>query len=191
MTTNSDPTGSNSTDSDLTDAGDAQLEEEIKAIVRGVQEDQEVLVWQGYREHSPSDLETLIRHAESGVEATIEEIEDALRRADPDRAREAARRLGQHQIRRTVAKRQLRWRARYLEAPPEWGGEYFIPPLLEKNLVDDQVQSAEKRLDIRAEFKELIGNGHSKSEAYDELEARYPAETQAILQEIREGSSGV
>ncbi|MCS3616939.1 hypothetical protein [Salinibacter ruber] len=182
MTTTNDSTGGSSTE--------AQPEEEIKAIVRGVQEDQEVLVWQGYRKHGPSDLEALIRHAESGIESAAEETENALRQGDLDRAREAARRLGQHQIRRTVAKRQLSWRARYLEAPPEWGGDQFVPPLLEEELADDQVRSAEKRLDIRAEFKKLISSGHSKSEAYDQLEARYPAETQASLQEIRDGLSG-
>ena len=182
MTTTNDSTGGSSTE--------AQPEEEIKAIVRGVQEDQEVLVWQGYRKHGPSDLEALIRHAESGIESAAEETENALRQGDLDRAREAARRLGQHQIRRTVAKRQLSWRARYLEAPPEWGGEQFVPPLLEEELADDQVRSAEKRLDIRAAFQKLISSGPSKSEASHQLDARYPAETQASLQEIRDGLSG-
>ena len=148
--------------------------EEIEAIIRGVQEEQKALVWQTYREYGPADLEALIRYAGIGIQVASENLEEALEAEDHQAAREAARTFGQHQIRLRVAKEHMNWRAHKLEEPPEWDGGYQLSPMVEEELTNGQVEKVTERLNIRADFEELTRGGHSKTEAFDKLEERYP-----------------
>ncbi len=152
----------------------SSLQERVEEAAREVQEDQKILVWKTYRQYEPADLEALIRYAKSGVETASKAVERALKEDDSEAAVEAGRALGQHQIRLTVAKRQLHWRAHLLEEPPEWGSAPAIPPLVGQELTTTQKETVQERLIIKAAFEELTQNGHSKSEAYDKISERRP-----------------
>jgi hypothetical protein len=167
--------------------------EEIEAIIRGVQEEQKALVWQTYREYGPADLEALIRYAGTGIQVASENLEEALEAEDHQAACEAARALGQHQIRLTVAEMQMRWRAQKLEEPPEWGGDYQISPLVEREMTDGEVDKVTERLNIRADLQDHL-NGESwdelnrgeRSDIYDDLDARYRKDRSSIRDLVKD-----
>lgn len=152
----------------------SSLQEKVEKAAHEVQEDQKVLVWDTYRQYGPADLEALVRYAKSGVENAKRAIEQAIEEGDREAALEGARSRGQHQIRLTVAEEQLYWRAHLLEEPPERGDGIVISPLVEQELTEKQKAVVRERADIQADFEELTQNGHTKSEAYDEISERYP-----------------